>query len=211
MRGLAEIFPGCNMVVYGGAVMVLISFDERNLHLSFDRPRLSELLESHDACMGISNASRNRAMLRTLAMQCRSTLRLARVLRASTENRIFLHEDYSIYNIIDLCARSFKEEYHHDDLLYLIHPCIVQLARYDLKNSSNLVEVLYHYLVSGCNLVKTARALYMHRNTVLNKVNKAIDIIGRSLEDGEFQQRLMFSTQLLRYFERYLGKDVILN
>jgi hypothetical protein len=211
MRQLSDIFPKCNMLVYDSAIVIFITFDQRNLNLSFDGTGLSNLLEQHGAYFGISNATRNRAMLRTLYLQCRDTIRLAKVLRTDPEERIFLHEDYAVYCIIDLCVRSFQDIHRHDDLIYLIHPSIVEISRYDIKNNNNLLDVLYHYLLNGCNLVKTAKALYMHRNTVVNKVNKLVEIIGSDLENGEFQQRLLFSCQFIRYIKLYLEKTVTLN
>lgn len=211
MRQLAEIFPDCNMLVYDGVVVILISFEDRSLRIEFDDARLQKLLERHDAYMGISNATRNRAMLRTHYLQCRDTIRLAKVLRTNRQERIFRHEDYSMYGIIDLCARAFQDTHHHDDLIYLIHPSIAELSRYDNKHNNNLLDVLYYYLLNGCNLIKTARSLYMHRNTVINKVNKIIEIIGCDLEDGKLQQRLMFSCQFIRYVSLYLENRIILN
>ena len=211
MRNLSEVFPNTNMLVYDGCIIILITFDERRMRVSFNDTKMREILELHNGCFGISNATRNRAMFRTLFILAKTTIRLAKVLRTNQQERIFFYEDYSMYHIIDLCARSFQEIHHHDDLIYLIHPSIVEISRYDLKHNDNLLDVLYYYLLYDRNLVKTANKLYMHRNTVVNKVNKLTRIVDSDLKNGELQQRLMFSCQFMRYIRLYLEKVVLLD
>lgn len=211
MRQLEEVFPQCNMLVYENAVIILISFEERSMRIQFDGAKLHALLEQHGAYIGISNATRNRAMLRTLCIMAKDTVKLARVLRSDLKDRIFLHENYSMYNIIHLCASRFQEIHGHDDLIYLIHPSIVEIARYDQKHNNNLLEVLYQYLLNNRNLTQTAKALYLHRNTVIKKVGKLTKIIGADLDNGELQSRIMFSCQFVRYVTLYLERNVKLN
>lgn len=104
--------------------------------------------------------------------------------RKECSERIFAYEDYSMYYIIDLCAQQYMETHKNNDLIYLIHPSIIKIGRYDAQHNTNLREVLYFYLLCGCNLLCTAKVMYMHCNTILNKLNKINEIIQIPLEDG---------------------------
>lgn len=109
-----------------------------------------------------------------------------------------------MYYIIDLCAQKYMELHHHNDLIYLIHPSIIKICRYDAQHKSNLRDVLYYYLLSGCNLNRTAQAIYMHRNTILNKLNKISEIAEIPLEDGYTRHRMIMSCLIMRYYEEYI-------
>ena len=54
------------------------------------------------------------------------------------------------------------------------------LMDYDEKNGSELITTLKFLLQHNCNLIKTADALYIHRNTLIYRLN----IIKRTLNDN---------------------------
>lgn len=210
LRTLGELFPETNMAVYRNDIVILYSQTERPLkELDFDYEKLAVLLENYHAYAGISNASRHRLRLRTLYMLADKSIHLGRSLhRKGLPERIFSYEDYSLYYIVSLCATQYMELHHHDDLIYLIHPSIIKIHRYDTTHKTNLRDVLYYYLLCGCSLNRTAAAMYMHRNTVLNKLNRINEIAEIPLEDGYTQQRMIMSCIIIRYYEDYLHLSI---
>ncbi len=210
MQQLQTIFPETNMAICKGDIVVLFSQEDRPQgKLNFDYERLGALMEQFHAHAGISNASRHRPRLHTLYSIASSTIRLGcKLHRFSGDERVFSYEDYSMYYIIDLCATKYMETHHHNDLIYLIHPSIIKICRYDAEHKSNLRDVLYYYLLCACSLNKTASAMYMHRNTVLNKLNKINEITDIPLEDGYTRHRMIMSCLIMRYYEDYLGLTI---
>lgn len=210
MQQLQGIFPETNMAICQHDIVILFSQEERPQgKLDFDYARLADLMAQFHAHAGISNASRHRPRLHTLYTIASATIRLgSRLHRFSEEERVFSYEDYSLYYVIDLCATKYIETHHHNDLIYLIHPSIIKICRYDAEHHSNLRDVLYYYLLCGCNLNKTATAMYMHRNTVLNKLNKINEITEIPLEDGYTRHRMIMSCLIMRYYEEYLGLTI---
>lgn len=205
---LEQIMPGNNITVYDGDIVILFSYKDRTWHFELDYERLETLLNSYNAFAGMSNGTRHRDKIRTMYLLAKSTVRLGKVLRRDKSKRIFTHEEYSMYCIIDLCAKNFYEKYKHGDIVYLSHPAVVALTRYDHKYNNNLREILFHYLINDRNLIKTSKVLYMHRNTLLNKINKITEIVGESLDNGRLQLRLLFSCLLLRYYEDYMKSNI---
>lgn len=198
---LREIFPGCNMTVYQKNILVLFSQDERVFRLELDLSRLTRLLDRYGGFMAISNGTRRLESLRSVYHLTQRTVVLGRCLRKDKSQRVFFHEDYSMYCIIDLCVKRYLEGEGNHDMLYLMHPAVIHLDRYDREHNTNLRDVLFYYLINDRNLVKTAAATYMHRNTVINKVNKILDLLKLDLEDGNLRQRLIISCQMIRYYE----------
>lgn len=203
---LQEIFPETNMTVFQNDIVILHSQENRpGSKMDFDYGALYHVLDSFHAHAGISNASRHRSRLRTLYTIASATIGLGRALhRVSSTERVFSYEDYSMYYIIDLCAQKYIETHHHNDLIYLVHPSIIRICRYDARHKSNLRDVLYYYLLSGCNLNRTAHTMYMHRNTILNKLNKISEIAEIPLEDGYTRHRMIMSCLIMRYYEEYM-------
>ena len=210
MQQLQSIFPETNMAICGSDIVILFSQEERpNGRLDFDYDRLTALMEQFQAHAGVSNASRQRSRLYTLYSIASATIRIGCKLHRFSENeRVFSYEDYSMYYIIDLCASKYTETLHHNDLIYLIHPSIIKICRYDAAHKSNLRDVLYYYLLCGCSLHKTAATMYMHRNTVMNKLNKINEIAEIPLEDGYTRHRMIISCLIMRYYEDYLGLTI---
>lgn len=210
MQQLQRIFPETNMAICNHDIVILFSQEDRPQgKLDFDYDQLAALLGQFHAHAGVSKASRHRQRLHTLYTIASATIRLGtRLHRFSDEERIFSYEDYSLYYVIDLCATKYIETHHHNDLIYLIHPSIIKICRYDAEHHSNLRDVLYYYLLCGCNLNKTASTMFMHRNTVLNKLNKINEITEIPLEDGYTRHRMIMSCLIMRYYEDYLGMTI---
>lgn len=202
---LEEIFPDSNATVYDDSVVLMISRPDRVFQPTpiFNNERFTELLVRYNAYASISNATSRRSMLRTNYLIDKSILQLGKALCIGPKQRFFFFEDYAEYFMIDLCINSFCELLGHDDIIYLTHPEAISLARYDKENHTNLLDVLYYYCLNNCNVVRTAKAAYMHRNTVTNKIAKIQEIIKSDLDKVQTQQRMIFSYKILRYFDKY--------
>lgn len=58
------------------------------------------------------------------------------------------------------------------------------LLEHDTKNSAELLETLRQYLYCNGNLVKTSQALFIHRNTLLYRLNQIRDLLGKDIDDA---------------------------
>lgn len=76
---------------------------------------------------------------------------------------------------------------------HLCHPGVVQLYVYDLKNKTNLLETLKTYLECGENAVQTAQNLYIHRNTLYQRLKKINGIIHTNLDNANIRLFIMMS------------------
>lgn len=202
---LEDIFPGSTGTLYGNGAVLLVSCPNRDFQPSppFDRERLQELLAGYDLYAAVSNATSRRSMMRTTYLLTKSVMQLGQSLRFSSKTRIFFFEDYAEYIAIDLCINSFVDLMGHDDIIYLAHPGMVKVYRYDAVHGTNLLDVVYYYCLNNCNVSQAAGAAYMHRNTFAARLAKLQELIQVDLSKGELQQRMIFSYKILRYYDRY--------
>ena len=68
------------------------------------------------------------------------------------------------------------------------------------ENSSlNQIETLKSYLNNNFNLLKTADELFIHRNTLIYRLNKIKEILKNDLEDARYKNELLNSLMIIDY------------
>jgi purine catabolism regulator len=77
-----------------------------------------------------------------------------------------------------------------DDLRKFYDETLSALAAYDERQQTNLVETLAAYFAHHGNLSRTADALFVHRNTLLYRMERIAAIVGHDLDDPEFRLML---------------------
>lgn len=75
----------------------------------------------------------------------------------------------------------------------LAHPAIATLREYDENNESELLDTLYVYLRSSCNMARAARELNLHRNSLLYRLNQIKELTGISFENEDEKEHLLLS------------------
>lgn len=205
---LEALLPGLYLHPYHRDLAGFCLHEERQISLPLSQSGLEQLqalMDEYHAELSISNATRHYDMLRTMFLLCSRVMTLGHALHLPDVGSVYHVERFSMYNVIDLAVQRFIEVHGHTDVIYLIHPAVVQLTRYDHEHNSRLRDTLYYYLLNDSHLVRTAKALYMHRNTVINKINKVVELTGVDLTDGGLCQRLAFSCQMIQYYEQIMG------
>jgi len=83
----------------------------------------------------------------------------------------------------------------------LCHPSILLLYKHDSVSGTNYVYCLQRYIFNGCNIAQTAQDLYMHRNTLVYRLEKIADIIGIDTVhlDENVRMHLWLSCRISRY------------
>lgn len=94
-----------------------------------------------------------------------------------------------------LIADKDKEE-----VLEYCENLLADIREIDKKNSSTYVETLWTYLKMNNNLVQTASKLYMHRNTLLNRINKIQMVTGKDVNDPYVKQEYMNAFLILEFY-----------
>ena len=67
----------------------------------------------------------------------------------------------------------------------------------DDKESKDLLDTLYIYLLNERSYLKTSKELDLHRNSIVYRINKITAKYELDLEDPHIRQNLLLSYQLL--------------
>ena len=97
-----------------------------------------------------------------------------------------------------ICCYTDKQEYHllstlpESYLLKLCEDTINPLIEFDKNNNGNLIETLKIYYLSKFNSTDTAKKLFLHRNTLIHRLDKIREL----LHDDFTNSDKMFSIYL---------------
>ena len=80
---------------------------------------------------------------------------------------------------------------------WVIHPAVIELQNYDKSNETNLLSTLKCYLGNEQNALQTARDLYIHRNTLLYRLERIRQLTGIDLNNSKERLRLELSFLLI--------------
>lgn len=215
MQQLRAVLPDCSLFLnkdlMDEEIIGFQFFDRQTFGAIENDEAINTVLKQHKLRMMVSNSTRDFGKLNTLYNLTRRTGLIAERLNLQRGERIYHYERYGMYQVIDLCTQRYMSLFGHSDLMYLVHPIVVHLTRYDEKHRTNLRDVLFYYLQNSQDLKRTAEMMYMHRNTVANKINQIRSICSIDFEDGGLCQRLLFSCQVILYYERVLQQRLSRN
>ena len=209
LRGvLDDLIPQAEVFLYNGGLVIFTFGQSRAMSDDLPLDRLQEALTPFNAYLITGHVSRNYSIMRTLYLICQRSLDIAMNLNSGRSRRTFNVDEYTMYYAIDMCAQRCAQIFGHMDILLLVHPSVVQIRRYDKEHKSDLLDVLANYIRNSGSISKTAEEMYVHRNTINNKLAKIRSLIDMDLDDGRVRQLLLFSCQTLKFYEKILHFEV---
>lgn len=102
-----------------------------------------------------------------------------------------------LYAFSDCAMRHMMNCFPQEQLRILVHPALAVLREHDRATGSELYDTLRTYLRCERSLVKTAAALFIHRNTLLYRLEKLHQLVELDLDDPELRLHLELSFRLM--------------
>ena len=75
----------------------------------------------------------------------------------------------------------------------LLHPALTTLKKYDETRRTSLYSTLYEYLRLDRNVAAAAKHLFIHRNTMIYRLQRLEDLLNLNLDDINVRMYLMLS------------------
>ena len=99
---------------------------------------------------------------------------------------VFYGEENALPYLLSLMREQNKTQ-------KLIHPALNRLKEYDAQHNAELYETLRQYLLNERSLLDGARALHIHKNSFLYRLQKLRTVVGADLDDPGQRHYLLFS------------------
>ena len=104
-------------------------------------------------------------------------------------------DELGVYSILVNPARS-------DDLATFLHATIGPLSEHDATHGTALADTVHTYFREGTNLARTARALYVHPNTVVKRLARVAELLGDDWQSPDRALELHMALQLRSLADR---------
>lgn len=117
--------------------------------------------------------------------------RIAR--KAVSKKGVMFYKELGIYQLLFYIDDTGRIE-------GFVKEFLAPLIEYDRKYNQNLVSTLREYLKNGQNLSKTAKDLYVHRNTMIKRIEKIEELLECSLKDAESCNQLYNAVKIYDLF-----------
>ncbi|SHI87279.1 PucR family transcriptional regulator [Parasporobacterium paucivorans] len=110
-----------------------------------------------------------------------------------TNNKnLFIEEEFGLYGFI-------KAGLENHSAIEVCHPGIIALYEHDKQNSTEYLETLFQYLVCDRNVVKAAKTLFIHRNTMNYRMERIKLLIDFNEENPDIKSYILMSIYILKY------------
>jgi purine catabolism regulator len=86
--------------------------------------------------------------------------------------------------------------YGHEELNDFYQEVLGPLLEADSRSNSALIETLEGFFHCNGNLSETARTMHLHRNSLLYRLGRIEELLGRSLEDPELRLSLQIALKI---------------
>jgi DNA-binding PucR family transcriptional regulator len=157
---------------------------------------LKELLDKQHLIAGVSRRMDGMEQLKAYYDQAQSVMEIGRQLGRSA----------TCYPYDSLSSFLLFGRIPADQLHMYCHQQIRELGRYDKVHNTELCTTLQVYLEQTKSLVHTADILFVHRNTVRYRINKCMELLGSTLDDGNEIFAFILSLRILEYESKFLKK-----
>lgn len=158
--------------------------------------RLHAITEQYVLNIGVGEPTARLINIRRSFTQAQEAIRVSGGLHSN--DGVHFYEDLIIYQLLSSGVENEKS-------MELYTLSIRNLVEYDQQNETNMVETLDCYFACNCNVSETAKALYIHRNTLIYRIDKIKTILGRDLKDSE--ERLLLQLGLRIYQVRKIREE----
>lgn len=179
---LEQIFSIGHSVLYENHVVILVP----KLGLE-QKKALMKLSQKEQIDIGISWPFSEIKHLKKYFNQAVHTIQLARKLNLTSHVSYYSH--YSFYHLI----KNYKEGIPLADFT---HPALKVLREYDQENKTEYYVTLRSFLECDKNLQQAANKLFIHKNTLVYRINRIKKIIDMDLTQPEETYSLMDSFRI---------------
>ena len=197
---LSHYLVGHMYAVLENHVVLLLNYEAgKDLDESALRS-IRHILHANHAHAGISNLFQDLLDAKQYAWQAEEALSVWLNGQSGVEEKVTFFSEVAYRSIFEICRQQVS-------LVGFCDPALLELMRIDQRDGSHLTVTLYQYLQHGCNAPRTAQLLFIHKNTMLYRLEKIRAILGADLTDGDVLFRLQLSYRILIYFGYFNEKS----
>ena len=187
---LEKMLSGSKALIYNEYIVIVASCaNENGLH-DLDIAALEEFLSEYNMRGGVS---REFLKLEDIGEHYRQSLEALSIgARMDSDACLHSYDDYAVYHIAKACAQSAH-------LSVFCQPKLYGLMEYDKEHNTTFTNSLNSYLKHSRNITETAKALHIHRNSMIYHLKRIEEILGFPLTDSDTLLHIELSFRFMEY------------
>ncbi|MBD7908599.1 PucR family transcriptional regulator [Sporosarcina gallistercoris] len=155
---------------------------------------LSEKIK--ERCMiGIGRQVKGISSLHKSFSEANEMIRLTQQLNEKSDVAHF--EDYAVYHLLD---SNIKEQALED----FFEKCLGPLLAHDQENGTAYIETFEYYFANNANVTETSKAMFIHRNTLIYRIERIQEILGLDIKHSEDVLRIQIALKIFRILDKRL-------
>lgn len=187
-RDLERTLPGTLCAAFSDEIGVLVNLEQYPEGRSEFEGCLVYSIRESNFRAGLSRVFRNLPEASFAYRQAGIALEMG--LRQNPQLWKHSFDDYSLSYLMQSCTRELPAR-------FVCSPALLLLRQKDRETGSDYYHTLKAWLEHGQNTVQTAKDLFIHRGTLIYRLDKIREMTGIDLDAWQEQMYLLFSYQLL--------------
>ena len=152
-----------------------------------DQQIIRSMCQQYGLYAGMGNCFSNILELTEYYNQALRSIELG-VITDSSPN-LFLYKDNYMHHLSSVFRQKESQDAFCNTKLKI-------LREYDNKHNTSYAETLYTYLINERNIAATAKALFMHRNTLVYRLKKISELVAIDYDDFNERLHIILSYEL---------------
>ena len=185
---LRGILTGNIYAAYHNTMVILFNREKNDTLGDYTVETLKKYARINCMSVGVSNSFGDITAIRMYYEQACKAIEFGQMLHPNSF--LFYYKDIAYMEMLDICRKQ-------SDLLSFCAPAVLDLMRYDEANHTEFMRTLYYYLENNGNTALTAKDLFIHKNTLLYRMDKIKGLIHDELISGETYFILHLSFRIL--------------
>jgi PucR family transcriptional regulator, purine catabolism regulatory protein len=107
-------------------------------------------------------------------------------------------EDHSVYHFLDSNIKDMELE-------DFFMKCLGKIFEHDRLHGTSYIVTLENYFLNQLNLSETAKSMFLHRNTLIYRIEKIKEILNTDLKNSEELLQIQLSLKIFRLLNRRLN------
>ncbi len=187
---LEESWPGSCAVPQGQAIIVIVDLSHRNWDSSVDTlmASLAETMSEYAFRVGLGNPFRGIENIRLSCRQAEIALEYGMI----SDPHFWYHsfDKVSLAYMMSMLKGEFEAT-------QLCHPGVTMLLEHDSEHGTSYVDTLKAYLETHLNATHAAEKLFVHRSSMLRRLERIEKISGIDFDDPDQLLHVILSLRMV--------------
>lgn len=188
------VFMNETVFVYNTMILVLITHPKVAVIETEQRNELTEILTEYNMIGCISDEFEDIFKLKTYFYRNIGLLTSTKMVPDLIPLRFLDYDKYK-FDCMVFLANSTEPELPNTQF---VSEVVMKIKEYDEKNETELLYTLYSFIINDASYVKTAKVMYLHRNTITYRIERIKELFDIKIDTVEERFNLYFSYRILR-------------